>query len=146
LISSPRAGRKQPIRRSLREFDREKFIKLGKEFARVAFENVNKKATDRALKTAAKHYGLPSADELLARLGSSEIAARDVVAELYPNLKVRDTDEVGPAVALMGLEPGQKFTHGVCCNPLPWRAYCWDHFQRSWGCDSHHRLPQPVAL
>jgi (p)ppGpp synthase/HD superfamily hydrolase len=32
---------------------------------------------------------------------------------------VRDADEVGPAVALIGLEPGQKFTHGACCNPLP---------------------------
>ena len=117
IVATGRA--KTAIRRSLREFDREKFIKLGQEFARVAFENVNKKASDRALKTAAKHYGLPSADELLARLGSSEIAARDVVAELYPNLKVRDADEVGPAVALIGLEPGQKFTHGACCNPLP---------------------------
>ena len=117
IVATGRA--KTAIRRSLREFDREKFIKLGQEFARVAFENVNKKATDRALKTAAKHYGLPSADELLARLGSSEIAARDVVEELYPNLKVRDADEVGPAVALIGLEPGQKFTHGACCNPLP---------------------------
>jgi len=74
---------KTAIRRSLREADREKFINLGREFARVAFENVNKKATDRALSTAAKHFGLPSAEELLARLGSAEIAAREVVSELY---------------------------------------------------------------
>ena len=110
---------KTAIRRSLREVDREKFINLGREFARVAFENVNKKSTDRALSTAAKHFGLPNADELLARLGSSEIAAREVVAELYPNLKVRSTDEVDAAVAVIGLNPGQNFAHADCCNPLP---------------------------
>jgi (p)ppGpp synthase/HD superfamily hydrolase len=110
---------KTAIRRSLREVDREKFINLGREFARVAFENVNKKSTDRALSTAAKHFGLPNADELLARLGSSEIAAREVVAELYPNLKVRSADEVDAAVAVIGLDPGQNFTHADCCNPLP---------------------------
>jgi (p)ppGpp synthase/HD superfamily hydrolase len=110
---------KTAIRRSLREVDREKFINLGREFARVAFENVNKKATDRALSTAAKHFGLPDADELLARLGSAEIAAREVVAELYPNLKVRSTDEVVSALAVIGLEPGQNFTHATCCHPLP---------------------------
>ena len=42
------------------------------------------KATDKALKTAAKQLSLPDADELLARLGSAELAARDVVAALYP--------------------------------------------------------------
>ena len=110
---------KTAIRRSLREVDREKFINLGREFARVAFENVNKKSTDRALSTAAKHFGLPNADELLARLGSAEIAAREVVAELYPNLKVRSTDEVEAALAVIGLEPGQNFAHAACCNPLP---------------------------
>ena len=110
---------KTAIRRSLREVDREKFINLGREFARVAFENVNKKATDRALSTAAKHYGLPNSDELLARLGSAEIAAREVVAELYPNLKVRSTDVVDAALAVIGLSPGQNFAHAVCCHPLP---------------------------
>jgi guanosine-3',5'-bis(diphosphate) 3'-pyrophosphohydrolase len=110
---------KTAIRRSLREVDREKFINLGREFARVAFENVNKKATDRALSTAAKHFGLPDAYELLARLGSAEIAAREVVAELYPNLKMRSAEEVDAALAVIGLESGQNFAHASCCHPLP---------------------------
>lgn len=110
---------KTAIRRSLREADREKFINLGREFARVAFENVNKKATDRALSTAAKHFGLPSADELLARLGSAEIAAREVVSELYPDLKIRDANEVDSARSVIGLGSDQKFDHANCCHPLP---------------------------
>jgi RelA/SpoT family (p)ppGpp synthetase len=110
---------KTAIRRSLREADREKFINLGREFARVAFENVNKKATDRALSTAAKHFGLASAKELLARLGSAEIAAREVVSELYPDLQIRDADEVDSARSVVGLASNQKFDHADCCHPLP---------------------------
>jgi (p)ppGpp synthase/HD superfamily hydrolase len=49
---------KSAIRRRLREEDRERFIKLGAELARVAFENVGKKSTDKALRTAAKALGL----------------------------------------------------------------------------------------
>jgi guanosine-3',5'-bis(diphosphate) 3'-pyrophosphohydrolase len=45
---------KAAIRRNLREVDRERFIKLGRELARVAFEQIGKKATDKALATAAK--------------------------------------------------------------------------------------------
>jgi guanosine-3',5'-bis(diphosphate) 3'-pyrophosphohydrolase len=40
---------KAAIRRNLREVDRERYIKLGRELARVAFEQIGKKATDKAL-------------------------------------------------------------------------------------------------
>ncbi len=52
---------KAAIRRSLREEDRGRFVKLGQELARAAFDHVGKKATDKALRTAAKMLGL--ADE-----------------------------------------------------------------------------------
>ena len=110
---------KTAIRRSLREVDRERFVNLGRELARVAFENVNKKATDRALSTAAKQMGLPDRSELLARLGSAEITSREVVAVLYPNLKLDATDEVGAERAVVGLELGQNFERAACCHPLP---------------------------
>ena len=45
---------KAAIRRSLREEDRERFVKLGHELARVAFEHVGRRATDKALRTAAR--------------------------------------------------------------------------------------------
>ncbi len=110
---------KSAIRRRLREDDRDRYVKLGRELARVAFEAVGRKVTDKALATAAKHFGLLSAEDLLARLGSAEITAREVVSEIYPNLKVRSTDEVASDQAVIGLDPDQTFTPATCCQPLP---------------------------
>ena len=53
-------------------------MRLGQELARAAFEHVGKKATDKALRTAAKMLGVPDENELLARLGSAELTARKV--------------------------------------------------------------------
>ncbi|HHC29194.1 MAG TPA: bifunctional (p)ppGpp synthetase/guanosine-3',5'-bis(diphosphate) 3'-pyrophosphohydrolase, partial [Rhodobacterales bacterium] len=108
---------KSSIRRRLREEDRERFIKLGRELARVAFEHVGRRATDKALETAAKQMRLPSADELLARLGSAELAARDMVAALYPTAKVGG--EIDAKRAVVGLDPGQSFQLAQCCQPVP---------------------------
>ncbi|MGH1369641.1 MAG: RelA/SpoT family protein [Maritimibacter sp.] len=109
---------KSAIRRRLREEDRERFIKLGRELARVTFEHVGRKATDKALSTAAKHLSLEDRDDLLARLGSAEIAARDVVALLYPETASVES-EVEAKRAVIGLQPGQHFTLARCCHPVP---------------------------
>ncbi|MBV0913269.1 RelA/SpoT family protein [Anianabacter salinae] len=111
---------KAAIRRSLRAEDRARFVKLGAELARVAFDHVGKKATDKALRTAAKQMGLDSADDLLARLGSAEMSAREVVQTLYPELAaVRRTGEVEPKRAVIGLSPEQDFERAQCCQPVP---------------------------
>lgn len=110
---------KSAIRRSLRSEDRERFMKLGYELARVAFEHIGKKVTDKALNTAAKRMGLPDMDELLARLGRAEANARDMVEGLYPELSTSTGDEVEPARAIVGLEHGQTFERAACCQPVP---------------------------
>jgi GTP diphosphokinase / guanosine-3',5'-bis(diphosphate) 3'-diphosphatase len=110
---------KAAIRRSLREEDRGRYIKLGRELARVAFENVGKRSTDKALGTAARNLGLPDGEELLARLGSAEMSARQVVETLYPELAAAKGDEVEPARAVVGLAAGQGFTRAACCQPVP---------------------------
>ena len=56
IVTTGRA--KAAIRRSLREEDKGPFVKLGQELARAAFEHVGKKASDKALRTAAKMLGL----------------------------------------------------------------------------------------
>ncbi|MAM61896.1 bifunctional (p)ppGpp synthetase/guanosine-3',5'-bis(diphosphate) 3'-pyrophosphohydrolase [Maritimibacter sp. UBA3975] len=109
---------KSAIRRRLREEDRERYIKLGRELARVAFDHVGRKATDKALSTAARQLSLGSAEELLARLGSADLAARDVVAILYPNAQDSGS-KIDPDRAVIGLEPGQSFTIAKCCQPVP---------------------------
>jgi len=109
---------KAAIRRSLREEHRERFIALGRELARVAFDHVGKKASDKALRTAARQLSIPSVDDLLARLGSAELAARDVVRALYPELAASG-DEVDERRAVLGLEPDQTYERAQCCQPCP---------------------------
>ncbi|MDA9980156.1 DUF5913 domain-containing protein, partial [Yoonia sp.] len=110
---------KTAIRRSLREEDRERFVRLGRELARVAFENVSKKSTDKALRTAAKSLAIDSVDELLARLGSAEITGRTVVSAIYPELEPQDGDEIEQARAVVGLNPEHVQQRGACCQPVP---------------------------
>ena len=110
---------KAAIRRSLREVDRARFIKLGQELARAAFDHVQKKVTDKVLRTAARNLRLESADEVLARLGSSELTGSEVVQSVYPDLAPRNSDEIDSRRAVIGLEQGQSFDRAPCCEPLP---------------------------
>ena len=110
---------KSAIRKSLRAEDRERFVRLGRELARVAFEQMGKKATDKALETAARHMGYEDAEDLLARIGSAEITAREVVEALYPELADTSGDEIEEARAIAGLSPGQAFARAKCCQPVP---------------------------
>ncbi|MCC6305780.1 MAG: bifunctional (p)ppGpp synthetase/guanosine-3',5'-bis(diphosphate) 3'-pyrophosphohydrolase [Rhodobacteraceae bacterium] len=110
---------KASIRRSLREEDRDRFVKFGRELARVAFENVGRRVSDKALTTAARSFGLSHGTELLARLGSTEISARAVVEALYPELAQRAADEVDARRPVAGLAPGQPFHRADCCQPVP---------------------------
>ncbi len=117
IVSTGRA--KAAIRRSLREEDRERFMKLGRELARVAFEHVGRKATDKALGTAARQLGLRNREELLARLGSAELTARQVVETLYPELSAVRGEEVDALRPVVGLSPDQTFRRASCCQPVP---------------------------
>ncbi|MEH7827343.1 RelA/SpoT family protein [Gemmobacter denitrificans] len=117
IVTTGRA--KSAIRRSLREEDRGRFVKLGQELARAAFDHAGKKASDKALRTAAKMLGLPDEIELLAQLGSAELAARKVLETLYPELQSVLPDEVDAQRPVMGLAADQSFTRAPCCQPVP---------------------------
>ena len=117
IVTTGRA--KAAIRKSLREEDRTRFIKLGRELARAAFDHVGKKSSDKALRTAAKMLGLNDDQDLLARLGSAELAARRVVETLYPELARADLPEVDGARPVVGLSDDQAFRRAPCCQPLP---------------------------
>jgi len=107
------------IRRALREQDRDRFIRLGRELARAGFEHIGKKATDKTLETAARNLRIDGADELLARLGSAELSARIVTHAVYPNLVPDAGDEIGADYAVIGLSADQSFERARCCQPLP---------------------------
>ncbi len=117
IVTTGRA--KAAIRRSLREEDRGRFVRLGHELARAAFEHVGKKASDKALRTAAKMLGLADEADLLARLGSAELTARKVVETLYPELAMVAGDEVDSSRAVAGLTADQTFRRAPCCQPVP---------------------------
>ncbi len=117
IVSTGRA--KAAIRRSLREEDRGRFVKLGQELARAAFDHMGRKATDKALRTAAKMLGLADETELLARLGSAELTARKVLETLYPELSTSQKDEVDAQRPVIGLGADQTFKRALCCQPVP---------------------------
>ncbi|WP_395003855.1 RelA/SpoT family protein [Cypionkella sp.] len=117
IVSTGRA--KAAIRRSLREEDRSRFVRLGQELARAAFEHVGKKATDKAMRTAAKILGFSDENDLLAGLGSAELTARKVVATLYPELAMTQESEISATRAVLGLSDDQTFRRANCCQPLP---------------------------
>ena len=110
---------KTAIRRSLREEDRERFVRLGRELARVAFENVGKRSTEKALRTAARALAIDGVEELLARLGSAEITGRKVVTAIYPELEHIKGEEIDQGRAVVGLAADQVQQRGACCQPVP---------------------------
>ncbi|SLN22855.1 GTP pyrophosphokinase rsh [Roseovarius albus] len=107
------------IRRALRELDRDRYIKLGRELARSAFEHIGKKATDKALDTASKTLRLKDRDEVLARLGSAELTAHQVLSSVYPDFAPIEGAEVRLDRAVIGLAADQSFKRSHCCQPLP---------------------------
>jgi GTP diphosphokinase / guanosine-3',5'-bis(diphosphate) 3'-diphosphatase len=117
IVTTGRA--KAAIRRSLREEDRGRFVKLGQELARAAFDHVGKKASEKALRTAAKMLGLADENDLLARLGSAEMPARRVVEILYPELAQAVAEEVDAKRPVVGLTADQSFRRAQCCQPVP---------------------------
>ena len=117
IVTTGRA--KAAIRRSLREEDRGRFVKLGQELARAAFDHVGRKATDKALRTAAKMLGMADETDLLAQIGSAEVTARKVVETLYPELATSKADEVDAQRPVVGLSADQSFKRAGCCQPVP---------------------------
>ncbi len=111
---------KSAIRKSLREEHRDRYIKLGRELTRVAFEHVGKRATDKALSTAAKELNLEDASQLLEFVGSTEISARDVVTALYPDLaEKKEAVEISAERSIVGLPQGANLNRAQCCQAVP---------------------------
>jgi guanosine-3',5'-bis(diphosphate) 3'-pyrophosphohydrolase len=110
---------KASIRRALREQDRDRFIKLGRELARSAFDHIGKKATDKTLRTAAKTLRMDSVDTMLARLGSSEIGVADILRAVYPDVTPKSAATIDSKRAVIGLAGGQSHERAMCCQPLP---------------------------
>ncbi|MDC0739230.1 bifunctional (p)ppGpp synthetase/guanosine-3',5'-bis(diphosphate) 3'-pyrophosphohydrolase [Cognatishimia sp. SS12] len=110
---------KSAIRRALRAQDHERFVKLGYELARAAFHHVGKRPTEKVLDMAARQLRLDDRETLLARLGSAELNAHEVVEAVYPELTPDEREEVSADRAVIGLSPDQNLQRAPCCDPLP---------------------------
>ena len=111
---------KSAIRRALREDHQAGYIKLGRELARVALEHVGKKATDKALMTAAKKLGLKDYKQVLLKLGSAELMGVELVEALYPSLLQKSENNISKSAAkIIGLDADQYIEGASCCQPLP---------------------------
>ena len=111
---------KSAIRRALKAERRVGHVRLGRELARAAFSHLGKRATEKALRTAARTQGFDDEEDMLAAIGASEVSAREIVQALYPE---RAADRVEPDVpqekAIVGLDPGAGYTRAPCCQPVP---------------------------
>ena len=108
------------IRRALRSDHRDRYIRLGRELARVAFDRVGKRATDKALSSVAKMMGLGGAEDVLVRLGGAELSGQQVVEAIYPELwREGGGSKVAEGQALVGLGDERNATRAKCCQPLP---------------------------
>jgi guanosine-3',5'-bis(diphosphate) 3'-pyrophosphohydrolase len=122
---------KAAIRRALREVDRERYIKLGRELARVAFENSRQARHRKGAETAAKMLRFEDADEVLARLRQRRDCPR------VRCRRCRSIPEVGhdesraprsrPAARCRPPPGGQTFERAQCCQPVAGRADRRDH-------------------
>jgi RelA/SpoT family (p)ppGpp synthetase len=109
------------IRRALRAERRAGMIRLGRELARAAFSHAGKRATDKALETAARAMGHAGVDDLLEAVGAAEVTASAAVAALFPELaQERPEPDVDPARAIVSeLDDRTQYTRADCCRPLP---------------------------
>ncbi len=109
------------IRRAIKSKKRDSDLHMGREIARVAFEQINKSATPKALDTAARMMGYPNSDELLMALSSAEISSQDMLHALYPEMAKEAPQKADPIslAPMMGASPAFSSHPGQCCLPIP---------------------------
>ncbi len=109
------------IRRAIKTKKRQSELHMGQEIARVAFEQIGKKPTSKALQNAAKAMGYISDDELLVALARADISSQQMVHALYPELVKSPPKKVDPIsiAPMMGASPAYSAHPAQCCMPVP---------------------------
>ncbi|MBI2241433.1 MAG: bifunctional (p)ppGpp synthetase/guanosine-3',5'-bis(diphosphate) 3'-pyrophosphohydrolase [Magnetospirillum gryphiswaldense] len=126
------------IRRFVRTQQRAQYIDLGRAILVRAFRQEGYDLTDKALEGVLKIFKAPSVDDLIADVGEGTLTGKEVVQQVYPELKAspaQHADNVvllahgnkpapskrdkGHAVPIKGLIPGMAMHFAGCCHPLP---------------------------
>ena len=104
----------------IRDRHKDRFVKLGRELTRSAFEQIGKRSTEKALSIAAKELNLNNVSHLLELVGSTDLSSKDVVNAIYPDLVSKSKiDRPYSKRSVIGLPKGVQITRSRCCLPLP---------------------------
>ncbi len=120
------------IRRRIRSDARSEYIRFGKSILEKVFQKDGYELTQKGLQGVLEKLGLPSVDELYAKVGEGRLFGREVLIAIFPgarteadenvvNLSQARTKLVGDEVAvpIRGLTPGMAVHISDCCHPLP---------------------------
>lgn len=117
LATTARA--KAAISRHVHRVERMSLIEFGKDMARQAFAQADRKLTTNALRFAASKLKQISVDDLLEKVGRAEIKGTDILAAVYPDSAGRKKVAVEPEQTVIGLRPHIRPDFANCCKPVP---------------------------
>ena len=121
------------IRRTVRQQQREQYVRLGHEIVRNIFTNHRADLTDKVMTPAAKQLGYGETDEFLAAVGEGQHGEGELTAIFFPApsglpedenvvpllpIRRKRTEKKQP-LAIRGLIPGLALHYARCCHPLP---------------------------
>jgi GTP pyrophosphokinase len=126
---------RQKIRQWIKQEEHEQAVAVGKDIlARELRRRRLSKPHDDALRTAAQSFSLQQADQLEAALGRGDLAPKQVLRALFPDLPAEESEEPAPAPTAIGrLVQRMRVGRGVriqgvnglmvrysqCCQPVP---------------------------
>ncbi len=128
LVITGRA--RSAIRRFVRHEEKTQYVALGERLLRMTAAREEAKLTDKALKLAVSRTDYDTLDDLYVALGQGKIPATDVLAIMFPALRIKSVarrfitgERVQPdesaAIPIKGLVPGLAVHFAPCCHPLP---------------------------
>jgi GTP pyrophosphokinase len=120
------------IRRFIRLQQREQYLDLGRSILQKAFRQEGRELQEKSLEESLKKFGVPTLEELYAKVGEGNVTGREVVHALFPPAKAdgkpakvvplaraRKKGAGENAVPIRGLIPGMAVHFAGCCHPLP---------------------------
>ncbi|MGE5515933.1 MAG: RelA/SpoT family protein [Bacteroidota bacterium] len=124
------------IRRFIRTQQRAQYADLGRAILVRAFRQEGYEFTEKAAEGVLKIFKAPTVEDLVAMVGEGTLTGKEVVSQVYPELKTgaarpdnvvvmakakapTTARDKANAVPIKGLIPGMAVHFAGCCHPLP---------------------------
>lgn len=124
------------IRRFIRTQQRAQYADLGRAILVRAFRQEGYEFTEKAAEGVLKIFKAPTVEDLVAMVGEGTLTGKEVVSQVYPELKAgaarpdnvvvmakakapTSARDKANAVPIKGLIPGMAVHFAGCCHPLP---------------------------